>query len=335
MSAFPWKKTVLWTAAVVAMVGLGWAVAKIAGPPSPIANQVAPAAPPAGGVANVPAEPRNTALACLQAWVGKNPSDKVNGRALFEIPAFTAALRKTLGTERYDELSSAPDWRQQYFEDVVKNEGGLIRIDIGSLSTGAEFNASVIVNPETSAVDACWVSADEYRTETGLGDPTDVLLHTGQKYRMGSQLCMELPAQGIANPVAYLTRQAAVKKSLIGTWTGSFSENHARGVVCSLSRQLTFRDNPSAPDELFFEMKEQGVANNGIFTCTRSNRFEESVQGNATIKGDTIDLSCNTRGKPDCIKDPNLRLQLQGDRLMQKDDSVSPMKLDQPLAKTN
>ncbi len=333
MSAFPWKKTVLWTVAVVTMTGLGWAAAKIAGTPPKSVSGVT-AAPSLPG-AIVPAEPRNTTLACLQAWVGKTPDDKVNGRTLFEVPAFATALRKTLGVERYDEFSSAPGWRYQYFEEGIKNEGGLIRINAGSLCTGASFNTSIIVNPETSAVDACWVSEDEYGAEIGLGNPANVLLHTGQRFRMGSQLCMELPAQAIANPTAYLARQTAVKNRLLGTWTGTFTKSQGRGGVYTLGRQLTFRDNPNAPDELFFEMKEQGVANMGVFTCTRSNRFEESVQGNATINGDTIDLSCNARGKPDCIKDPNLRLQIQGNRLLQKDDSVNPVKLDQPLAKVN
>lgn len=303
-------KSVLGVVALLAMVGVGWLAAKLAGP-SGAAQPAASATQPETGTGGFFARLFGPDLSHLKAWEGGYAFDVKEGRNLLADEKFNKALKKTLGNEIYDKFSEEVKRSKKLLSVPITNEDGVLRVDLSNLAGYTTFNMSVFVDTKESTLDVCWYE-DEPQKESG----PDMILHTGERFTLGSgyRMCEDFPFKSIATKAAYASTVQAEQSPLLGTWSGTFPDHQGRAQF-TVTRSMTISGDPSVPGGLRFKQTEHVQMHNGSFNCVNSSTLDLTYEGPVKMDGNMVSCSPSSYSNPACGR-PSFYYQLKNRELV-------------------
>lgn len=279
---------------IVSMIALGWAAAKIAGPPAQTTATQGRAASSGWSLSGLFGG-KTFDLSGLQAWKDKYPHDVVNGRTLFDDPGFIAAMNSTMGEKLYQTFDNEQKHASKFLVVPIEQDGEVLRMVISNLAGDNAFNATVFINPNKGVIDVYWSeysSKDDGRSE--------MLLHNGERFEVG---------QGLLSPdITYAQLSSAEKfaaflkgeqAKFLGTWKGDYDEKvgNARLFV---KRTITITGDPAKPGGLRYRQEENMEARGGTFTCTKTSLNNRVYEGVVRVTGGTASLEPTTVSNPNC-----------------------------------
>lgn len=279
---------------IVSMIALGWAAAKIAGPPEQMSASQARTTSSGWSLSKLFGGNRLD-LSGLQAWKGKYPHDVLNGRELFDDPGCIAAMKNALGEERYKIFANERKHGTKFLHNPVEQDGQVLRTEVTNLEGDNTFNAIIFIDTANGFIDVHWSSFDQKN-----GWRSEMLLHNGERFEVDNVRPMfDIKHAQLASAEKYAAFLKGEQAKFLGAWKGEFDEkvNSAR---LSVKRTITITGDPAKPNGLRYRQEENMEVRGGTFTCTKTSTNNRVYEGVVNVSGDTADFVAKTISNPEC-----------------------------------